>query len=150
MTYMNCSADILSDNRSLDLLNSASSVWVSCSDSAAAASISLLWALASSSSRFLLIQERRKQIRHSCCAGKWGSSYTGKILINLTEPICNQTTLLHALATIVLCDTWLHNDMFCVVSKATVKEPCIWNASSFWKWPSGETYQTITMILLIN
>ena len=53
--------------------------------------------------------------RWACC---WAASeaavhisYAGKISIRLTASVCDYTTIPRALATIMLCDTWLHKDM---------------------------------------
>ena len=53
---------------------------------------------------------------HDCCAAREAAvhiSYTGKISIRLTASVCNNTTMPRALATIMLCDTCVHNGTFC-------------------------------------
>ena len=65
-----------------------------------------------------------------CCASSEAAvhiSYMGKILILLTVSVCSQAAMTSALASILLCDTSLHIDMFCTSSFAHKKNPLICN-----------------------
>ena len=77
-----------------------------------------------------------------CCAASEAAvhvSYTGKISIRLSASVGNYTTMPRALATVMLCDTWLHNDTFCEFFRAR-KKPLLSQFYSFCK-DSWEAYQ---------